>query len=94
MLALAAALLALGMACSSAPTTPLPTSTPEPTPTLALNPTYTPVPVVVGTEVLDLASTRAFGILEEILGWLGPSESAIDQELAAARYLHTKPQDL
>ena len=94
MLALAAALLALGMACSSAPTTPPPTSTPEPTPTLAPNPTSTPVPLVVDTEVLDLASTRAFVILEEILEELGPRERPTDQESAAARYLQTKLQDL
>ena len=86
MLALAAALLALGVACSSATPTLRPTSTPEPTPT--------PVPVVVDTEVLDLASTRAFVILEEILEELGPRESATDQESAAARYLQTKLQDL
>ena len=71
-----------------------PTSTPEPTPTLAPNPTFTPVPLVVDTEVLDLASTRAFVILEEILEKLGPRESATDQESAAARYLQTKLQDL
>ena len=94
MLALAAALLALGMACSSAPTTPPPTSTPEPTPTLAPNPTSTPVPLVVDTEVLDLTSTRAFVILEEILEELGHRESATDQESAAAMYLQTKLQDL
>jgi hypothetical protein len=94
MLALAAALLALGMACSSAPTTPPPTSTPEPTSTLAPNPTSTPVPLVVDTEVLDLASTREFVILEEILEELGHRESATDQELAAAMYLQTKLQDL
>ena len=94
MRALAAALLALGVACSSATPTPPPTSTPEPTPTLAPNPTSTPVPVVVDTEVLDLASTRAFVILEEILEELGSRESATDQELAAARYLQTKLQDL
>ena len=94
MLALAAALLALGVACSSATPTPPPTSTPEPTPTVAPNPTSTPVPVVVDTEVLDLASTRAFVILEEILEELGPRESATDQESAAARYLQTKLQDL
>ena len=87
MLALAAALLALGVACSSATPTPPPTSTPEPTPTLAPNPTSTPVPVVVDTEVLDLASTRAFVILEEILEELRPRENATDQESAAARYL-------
>ena len=86
MLALAAALLALGVACSSATPTLRPTSTPEPT--------HTPVPVVVDTEVLDLASTRAFVILEEILEELGPRESATDQESAAARYLQTKLQDL
>ena len=94
MLAFAAALLALGVACSSATPTSPPTSTPEPTPTLAPNPTSTPVPVVVDTEVLDLASTRAFVILEEILEELGPRESATDQESAAARYLQTKLQDL
>ena len=94
MLALAAALLALGVACSSATPTPPPTSTPEPTPTLAPNPKSASVPVVVDTEVLDLASTRAFVILEEILEELGPRESATDQESAAARYLQTKLQDL
>ena len=86
MLALAAALLALGVACSSATPTLRPNSSPEPT--------STPVPVVVDTEVLDLASTRAFVILEEILEELGPRESATDQESAAARYLQTKLQHL
>ena len=93
-LALAAALLALGVACSSATPTSPPTSTPEPTPTLAPNPTSTPVPVVVDTEVLDLASTRASVIPEEILEDLGPGESATEQEAVAARYLQTKLQDL
>ena len=63
MLALAAALLALGVACSSATPPAPPNTTPEPTLTLAPNPTSTLVPVVVDTEVLDLASTRAFVIL-------------------------------
>jgi len=93
MLALAAALLALGVACSATPT-PQPNSTPEPTFTLAPNPTSTPVPVVVNTEVLEFASTQAFVILEEILKRLGPRESATDQESAAARYLQTKLKDL
>jgi len=90
MLVLASALLALSVACSSANPMPPPTSTPEFTPTLAPNPTYTPVLVVVDTEVLDLASARAFVILEEILKELEPRESATDQESAAAGYLETK----
>ena len=52
------------------------------------------MPLVVDTEVLDLASTRAFVILEEILEELGHRESATDQESAAAMYLQTKLQDL
>jgi len=49
---------------------------------------------MVDSEVLDLASARAFVILEEILEKLGPKESATDQESATARYLQTKLQGL
>ena len=76
MLALAAAVLALGVACSSATPTPPPTSTPELTPTLAPTPTSTSVLAAVDREVIDLPSSRAFAILEEISEDLGSRESA------------------
>ncbi|MCI0864765.1 MAG: hypothetical protein J4N69_11040, partial [Chloroflexi bacterium] len=40
------------------------------------------------------AATEAFTVLTEFLEELGPRESATDQELAAARYLQTRFQDL
>ena len=94
MLGLAATLFALGVACSSATPTSPPTSTPEPTASLAPTPTSTSVPVAVDTDVINLASSRAFAILEVILEELGPRESATDQESAAARSLQARFQEL
>ena len=94
MLGLVAVLWGLGVACSSATPTPPPTSTSEPTPTLAPTPTSTSVPAAVDREVIDLPSSRAFAILEEISENLGARESATYQESATARYLQSEFQDL
>jgi hypothetical protein len=91
MLGLDDTLFALGLAYSTATLTSPPTSTPEPTPSLAPTPTSTSVPVAVDTDVIELASSRAFAILEVILEELGPRESATDQE-SAGRYLRQVPR--
>ena len=99
---LAAALLALTVACASDTTTPAPTATSPPAPTIAPTPTpistlvptatSTAAPVAVETPALDLAASEAFAALEEFLEVLGPRESATGQESAAAPYLQARFQ--
>ena len=94
---LAATLLALGLACTAATATPAPTPAPTMPPTPAVTPTPGVMPASTSTpEPVDPepAATEAFTVLTEFLEELGPRESATDQELAAARYLQTRFQDL
>ncbi|MCH9016937.1 MAG: M28 family peptidase [Chloroflexi bacterium] len=65
--------------------------TPAVTPTPGVMPASTSTPEPVDPEP---AATEAFTVLTEFLEELGPRESATDQELAAARYLQTRFQDL
>ncbi len=89
----AAAVFAFSVACTSATATPepIPTASPAPTPTFTAEPTPTSAPWSVH---LDSSAVDAFAVLEEILEELGPRESATDQELAAARYLQSRLQEL
>ena len=94
---LAATLLALGLACTAATATLAPTPAPTMPPTPAVTPTPGVMPASTSTpEPVDPepAATEAFTVLTEFLEELGPRESATDQELAAARYLQTRFQDL
>ena len=98
---LAITILAVSIACTSAAATleptPAPTveaaASPAPTPkaTSTPTPTATPTPRPVD---LEPAPVDAFAVLEEFLDELGSRESATDQELAAARYLQSRFQEL
>ena len=72
-------------------TDPTPTSAAEPAPAFIAEPALTSAP---GPVDLDLAEVDAFAVLEEFLEELGPRESATEQELAAARYLQSRFQEL
>ena len=84
-------IIAVSIACTSATATPtpLPTSTVEPTP----SPTSTSAPTPRPAD-LEPAAVEAFALLETLLEELGPRESGTDQELAAARYLQSRFQEL
>lgn len=86
---LATTIIAVSLACTSATATPAPTPTAEPTP----SPTSTTMPT---PRLVDLepAAVDAFAVLESLLEELGPRESGTEQELAAARYLQSRFQEL
>ncbi len=99
---LAITILAVSIACTSAAATleptPAPTPTveaasPAPTPKATSTPTSTATPTPRPVD-LEPAPVDAFAVLEEFLDELGSRESATDQELAAARYLQSRFQEL
>ncbi len=89
----AVAVFAFSVACTSATATPepIPTATPEPAPTFTAEPTPASTP---RSAHLDSSAVDAFAVLEDFLEESGPRESATDQELAAARYLQSRLQEL
>ena len=102
-ISVAVAVFAISVACASGAATPepipasspapIPTASPAPTPTITAEPTPRFAPRRVDPELVPVP-VEAFAVLEEILEELGPRESATDQELAAARYLQSRFQEL
>lgn len=96
---IAIVVFAASVACSAAAATPelAPTSNAGPTSTAQAVPTPTAVPTPASAPPhvdLQPATVDAFAVLEEFLEELGPRESATEQELAAARYLQSRFQEL